>query len=775
MLRPAIGPFSSIRSLVSVSLLLPTGAVLLSLSMASTLGCSRDPNVRKQKYLESGERYEEEGKLREAVIQFSNALRYDQGYAAAHYELAKTYGRMKLPNQEYLELMRTVALSPKNLQARLNLGNLLLQGRQPDRAADQAKAILQQQPNNADAYALLSKVDAVQGRRAEAVTEVQHALTLQPNRSSFNTQLGLLESGDPADADAAQTHLEIAIAQDNADVPAHLALASMLQRKGDVKGALAQLRAAVAAAPKNLQARAVLAGFYLQTGDQAQAEATIRKATEDFADDTEGASMLARYYERTGQASKADAAYADLASKYPQSLPIRLAYARVLLTNGEYDKASDVAKQLTKMDPSNPDVAVLNATLLLHQGKTDDAIGLLQIAAKNYPENLPVKTLLAVAANQKGDYAAAETNFSQAAQLDPRDLTAERGLAVLAERKNDTAQLRQIASTTMKYYPNLPDPLLWRGTAEADDKQYDQAATDFQAALKLDPKDAQAMAELGEIRIQQQHVPEGKALLEQALQVDPGSRALELLLRLDLQDKQPAAAIALIQQQLSKTAPTPKLYDDLATVQLMTKDISGALDSSKKSLRLDPGDALAMRNFTQASIMSGQIGPPMDVWQKWMASHPRDPQGPAFMGMLYDSAGDPTKAMDYYKRSLQLKPDQPVVENNLAFLMVDNGQNSDVALSLAEQAHQQMPESPNTSDTLAWVYYKKGLYPSALELLQGAAKADPNNASVEYHLGMTYSQMNEKAEALTHLKKALQLSPDSPAGKKAAEQLSHLS
>ena len=36
-------------------------------------GCKHDPNKQKQKYLESGKRYEEEGKLREAVIQFSNA------------------------------------------------------------------------------------------------------------------------------------------------------------------------------------------------------------------------------------------------------------------------------------------------------------------------------------------------------------------------------------------------------------------------------------------------------------------------------------------------------------------------------------------------------------------------------------------------------------------------------------------------------------------------------------------------------------------------------
>ncbi len=33
-------------------------------------GCSRDPNVRKQKYLESGQRYFDKGQYKEAAIQF---------------------------------------------------------------------------------------------------------------------------------------------------------------------------------------------------------------------------------------------------------------------------------------------------------------------------------------------------------------------------------------------------------------------------------------------------------------------------------------------------------------------------------------------------------------------------------------------------------------------------------------------------------------------------------------------------------------------------------
>src|SRR5579884_1045005 len=81
-------------------------------------GCRHDPNVQKQKYLESGKRYEKDGKYREAAIQFSNALKVDKNFAPAHYELAKTYLHLGSTIAGYQELERTVALNPSDLQAR---------------------------------------------------------------------------------------------------------------------------------------------------------------------------------------------------------------------------------------------------------------------------------------------------------------------------------------------------------------------------------------------------------------------------------------------------------------------------------------------------------------------------------------------------------------------------------------------------------------------------------------------------------------------------------
>ena len=43
--------------------------IVAVVALSLLVGCSRDPNVRKQKYYESGQRFYEKGKYREAAIQ----------------------------------------------------------------------------------------------------------------------------------------------------------------------------------------------------------------------------------------------------------------------------------------------------------------------------------------------------------------------------------------------------------------------------------------------------------------------------------------------------------------------------------------------------------------------------------------------------------------------------------------------------------------------------------------------------------------------------------
>ena len=748
----------------------------VSVSMCLATGCKKDPNVEKQKYLESGIRYENDHKLKEASIQFANAIRIDHNFSPAHYELAKTYLEMGTLMQSYQEFVRTVDLDPANVKARISLGTMLVAGGVPDRALDQVKAVFAQDPNNADAFALRAQVEQQKGDHAAALADTQPALSIDPQRSSYYTLLATLQSQSPAPPmDQVQAELRKAVELDPHDVSARVTLSSLLEKDGNRAAAEQQLIDAEQNSPKDLGLRKALAAFYERAGDQAKAEQTLRKATEDLSETDEGANALSNYYFSHGQMAKADQAYAELTKQQPKNTPLQIAYAQVLLNTQQFDKARVLLAELSKNHDRNPQVQVLNALMLMKDGKVNDAFALLQKATRDSPNNASLQLLLARVAAVKGDASTQEAAYRIVTQLDPSNLDAETGLAEIATRRGDSTLLAQLAENTIALHPNFAPAYLWRGSAEANQKQYEQAELDFQTALKKDPNSSIALMEMGQLKTVQGHAAEGNALIEQAFAKDPNNKtALSLLVQSDLAAKQPAKALARLQQEIARSPNNSVLYTDLANLQIGTKDYAGALGNAKKGMELDPSNEGGVQAFSQAQVALGNPDQAITAWEFWLKNHPNDSKATLVLGTLEEGKGDIAQAMDFYKQTMQIVPGQPVAANNLAYLMVESGQNSDVALTMAQTARRAIPDSPSTADTLAWVYYYKGIYPSALDLLQDAVKADPGDPSIQYHLGMTYAKMGDKTNALLHLKKAVELKPTSKSGQDAQNAINHL-
>jgi tetratricopeptide (TPR) repeat protein len=472
---------------------------------------------------------------------------------------------------------------------------------------------------------------------------------------------------------------------------------------------------------------------------------------------------------------RAATVYEQLSNKYPKSIPIKMTYAEVLIDQGNFAKVQQIVDDLNKTNASDPQVQAMTGMLLLHNGKTDDAYNLLQKAAKNSPDNIPLKYWLAMADKTKGDLGGAEQNFRAVTQAQPGNLTAQRELAALAAGKKDNAQLQQIAETLITRFPNLSDGYLWRAVAEVNQGRMDQADADLQTAIKKNPKDSASLVALGELRMKEKRYPEGVVLLQQSLDANPNQLpALQMLVSYYMFQKQPDKAIALVQQEIGKSPNNGALYVVLSNIQLAQRDISGATSSAEKAIQLNPSDPATMMAYTRVATASGNAGAAISKWQAWTNAHPNNPQGYVILATLEEARGNANGAMDYYKKALAIQPDNAIAQNNLAFLMLQSGQDVDMALSLAESARRSMPHSPNTADTLAWAYYHKGVYGSARDLLEDAEKSSPNDASIQYHLGMVYSKMGKKDDAVEHLKKAVSLAPGTQTGNDANKALSSL-
>lgn len=177
---------------------------------------------------------------------------------------------------------------------------------------------------------------------------------------------------------------------------------------------------------------------------------------------------------------------------------------------------------------------------------------------------------------------------------------------------------------------------------------------------------------------------------------------------------------------------------------------------------MNPNNLDAFLLLANVQKAHGSIDAALATAYQLMNQNPTNAGAYYLAGTLEDSRANWQKAEALYQRAIQLQSDFPLAANNLAYGMLAHGEDTDVALSLAQQARQKMPDSPSIADTLAWIYYHKGLYGMAADLLQEALQKAPDNATYHYHLGMVSAKQNKTEVARRHLQRALKLNPTSP-------------
>lgn len=749
---------------VSVVTLLIAGVLLA--------GCHGDPSVRKQKYLESGNRFSASGSYKEASIQYLNALKVDEDFAEAHYLLAHAYEHLGQFNAAISELGRTVDLSPRDYAARIELGNLQFAADRTDEAEEQATAVDTAQPDNAAAHALLSAVAARRGHKERALDEIRRAVSLEPNVAAYHENLALLLADTPATSSAAEEELKRAISIDPRAVNARLLLAAFYARHNRTVEAEKVGWGAVAADPASIAARTNVAQIILKRGDNARAEEVLRQASKDFADNPQGVSLLADYYVGTGQFEKARAELETLVKTHPGNDSLHKFLIRVLLQTENYPAARTEVAELVKSRPHDPEVAALNGAVILGGGNANAAETALQASAHDFPNDASIQYWLGKAALAKGDCVLAEASFRQAAELNPSSRETQVELARLAMLSGDIPLVESAAGKTIAADPRSPDGYVWRALAEMRRNASDAAEADLKSALSISPQNSQAYLQLGKLLFSQNRFAEGTAALRQALQYDAGCvEAARILAGYNLYMKQPVKAVNLINALIARSPQNSGFYDLLAQLQVQDKQLEQASATAQKAIQLNPNDGDAVMLFVRIAVQRGTTGNAVDAWQKRANEHPDDASAWAILGSLEESRGALDKAESYYQKSLNIRPQQPVAANNLAYRLLETGKSLDKALTLALNARLGMPDSPNTADTLAWAYYAKGSYQLARNLLEDAVAANPESGTIQYHLGMVCAKLGDHQNASIHLKKAMALSHDTQTAREAQQAL----
>jgi len=423
------------------------------------LGCSHDPNIRKQKYLDSGNKYFERGKYREAAIEYQNAIQLDTKYADAHYQLALCYLRESIWNGAYQELSRAVELQPANTKAELDLGNLLLGAKQFKQAQFWAETVLGQDTNNADAHVLLANADAALENIEESLREMQRAIELAPDQPRSYVNLAILQLG-AKDTAAAEQNFQKAISLDPKSITPRLALGNFYRSQKRWPDAEQQFRDAIQLAPKNPTPYAALATLLENEGKRTDIEQLLMQAKQAMPDLPEGYRLLGDFYFALNDLPRATSEYASLLQQHPRDERVEKNYVQLLVLSNQLDPATRLNEQFLKKHANDVDSLILRGQILNAQGRPTEAMQPFQAALKQDPQNPTVHYNLGITLAATGDTLRATSELQSAVRLRPNMVQAYRFLGLLATRRGDMESLRQSADGLISAQPSLPDGYL---------------------------------------------------------------------------------------------------------------------------------------------------------------------------------------------------------------------------------------------------------------------------------------------------------------------------
>jgi len=128
-------------------------------------------------------------------------------------------------------------------------------------------------------------------------------------------------------------------------------------------------------------------------------------------------------------------------------------------------------------------------------------------------------------------------------------------------------------------------------------------------------------------------------------------------------------------------------------------------------------------------------------------------------GIAHHKIDDWPGAEADFRAALALDPDHPQVLNYLGYSLVERGEKLDEALEMIETAAAARPDNGAIVDSLGWVYFQLGRYEEAVVHLERAASLEPVDPVINDHLGDALWAVGREIEARFQWQRALSFDP----------------
>ena len=484
--------------------------------------------------------------------------------------------------------------------------------------------------------------------------------------------------------------------------------------------------------------------------------------------------MVWGQYAKFGSQIRIDATLQDL--KHDRSVPIKIEAVDEKDIPGAVDRLAasirnnlafsrDVVNELkaSSFQPSSGSALALRdynqGVQFQRDGKNLEAVTAFQSATKADGEFALAYSRLADAESALGYDSDAEQASRKAVELSQQLPAAEKYLiqATHARVIKDNKKAIEAYEILAQSMPDNSDVESALGSLYTDTGAYDKARAQLSKLLQSDPKNIQALWQMGVVEIMSVNP---QAALE------PLNKGLSLAVQMDAQELKALIlqSIGISYRLMNKPDDAMRSYQEAMAINRrlgLKRNLAGNLVEMATVQNTQGKADAAVADYNEALQLQREIGMKKDVGNTLIN-----------MGVVYESRGDYDKALQSYKESLQIQRDtgdenfQAVCLNNIGGVYLEKG-DSDNALTYLQQALQ-LREKLNvpaaiaeTLTPLGQVYSTTGQYEQALttsmralDLWRKAGNA--RGAAYESHdIGMVFRYQGRFGAAINSMQDAV--------------------
>ena len=739
----------------------------------SVCACANDPDTEKQEFVASARRHAQEGRIPEAVVQYRNAIAVDPRFGEARLELGRLLEQQGELAGAAAELVRAADLLPENGEAQLGAARIYLATGKYEDGLTRANKALAIDPKNIDALVLKGTALAGQTNYDAALEEIERAIALDPSRSQSYGDLGALQLVRGRKPEA-ETAFKRAIEVAPEKIEPRIALAGFYIVSGQTALAEHTLSEALRQQPRNPLINRALAMMFLATGRSSQAEQPLKIVAEE-GKDARSQLALADYYRLMNRDDDALGVLERVAADKEAFGPAMTRKAAILRLQRKNEPAYGVLEEVLQKEPRNTSALVLQAAFLTEDGRLDAAMSMAAAAAKVQPDSVDVQFALGRIHQLRGNAKGATAAYLEVVRLQPRHPEALLGLARLALLDLRSSEARGYVQDALRVRPDYPEAQLVQARLDMSEGRRREAEQTLRRVALRFPKAPAVQAQLGTLYLLGKDERSARAAYERALSMDAVSlEAVGGLAELDLKAGKTAAALERVDKAVAARPGSAPHLVVAAKAHAATGNVTRAEELLRAAINADPARLVAYGLLAEIYIAQERID--KAIAELEIAARLPDGVGASTMiAILLEQQNKTAEARTRYERILEANSSAPIAANNLAWIYAENGVNLDRALELAQSAKRDLPESPDVTDTLGWVYYRKKMFPQAVASLKEAAALAPENVLTQYHLGLAYTGASDYQSAKPLLIGALKAAPQSPLADEARAALKLMS